>query len=165
MKRNLFFLNLLLISILLAGCATSNNLVNTDPIDFDANYLNQQIGLVAIKELSSFDTRNPITILLNYNTTNRIIFSENYDLRLFVFQYNEWTEISEIPMDRYPKGDIVLSPDDPSSYSQMVTFIPNIPDKEKKYHLRIYVFGELQTAGGETKTVSAFTDVLLTPLK
>ena len=68
-------------------------------------------------------------------------------------------------MDRYPKGDIVLSPDDPASYNRMITFIPSIPNKEKKYHLRIYVFGELQTVAGETKTVSAFTDVKLLPLK
>ncbi len=165
MKRKLFFLNLLLISTLLIGCSTNNSLAETHPIDFDANYLNQQIELIAIKELNSFNTRDAVTVLLNYNTTDRIIFPENYNLRLFVLQNNEWVEIFEVPVDVYPKGNIVLSPEDPSSYGRMVMFIPNTPNKEKKYHLRIYVFGELQTVGSETKTVSAFTDVKLIPLK
>lgn len=165
MKRKLLFLKLLLISTLLVGCSTNNNVPKTHPIDFDTSYLNQQIELIAIKELNSFDTRDAVTVLLNYNTTDRITFPEDYNLRLFLLQNNEWVEIFEVPMDIYPKGNIVLSPEDSSSYGHMVMFIPNIPDKEKKNYLRIYVFGELQTTIGETKPVSAFTDIKLVPLK
>jgi hypothetical protein len=158
MKREKFLLSTLLVFLLLVGCST-----NIPPIDFDENYLNQQIQLIAIKELNSFETTDAVTVLLNYNTTDKIIFPENYNLRLFVLQNNEWIEIFEVPMDIYPKGDIILSPEDPSSYNRMVTFIPSIADKEKKQHLRIYVFGELQIVAGETKTVSAYTDVMLAP--
>ena len=157
MKKS-FLLNTIIVLFFLASCSAQPS----PPIGFDQNYLNQQIELIQVNRLSSFDTQNPITILLNYNTENQIVFADNYNLRLFIQENNGWEEISEKTMQRFPEGDILLSTDDPSSYRRMVTFIPNLPDKKKAYSLRVYIFGNMEF-GKDTKTVAAFVDLQMSP--
>ena len=131
------------------------------PVDFDAAYMNRQIRLIVVRELSAFKTNSDVAVLLEYDTTNEIVFPNNYNLRLFIQQNGQWEETKEKPTIR-PGGQVVLSPNNPSSYGQIVWFWPQLDDPNKTYHMRVYVFGDMKTPEG-IKQVAAFADFVLTP--
>ena len=152
----------LFISLLLAACDTSGSSIGNSPIEFDGSFLNQQIRLVPLQELNSFKTSDSVGLQLLYDTENQIVFPSNYNLRLFIKQDGEWVEIQERPTQRYPGGEVTLTPDNPLSYGQIVTFFPKLEDPNKRYEMRIYVFGDMTTSDG-VKEVGAYTDITLRP--
>ena len=131
------------------------------PIQFESAYLNQQIRLAAPKHLSSYKTGDLVALLLLYNTKNQIVFPNNFNLRIFIRENDQWLEIKESPTERSPEN-IVLSPETPLSYGQMVAFFPALDDLTKTYQMRVYVFGDMTTVDG-VKRVGAFVDFVLTP--
>jgi len=160
MKKLLVSLSLSL-CFAITSCSMSNGSPEKPPFEFDAAYLNQQIKLIAIKNLSAFQTKYPVAVLLEYNSTNKIVLPSNYNLRIFIQQDGQWLEIKESPTMR-PKDPIVLSPSIPSSYGQSVVFFPSLDDLTKTYQMRVYVFGDMTTQEGIRK-VAAFVDFVLTP--
>lgn len=157
MKKLFFALSLL--CVVTFSCSTLSP--DKPPIDFDPTYLNQQIKLVVIKELSAFQARYPVTVLLQYNSSNEIVFPNNFNLRIFIRQNTQWIEIREKPSIR-PKDQIVLSENNPTSFQQIVMFSPALDDLTKTYYVRVYVFGDMKTSEG-SKQVGAFADFVLTP--
>lgn len=145
----------------MASCSMFHSKPESPPIDFDPNYINQQIRLGVVKELSEFRTNSPIALLLLYNTTNEITLPANYNLRIFIQQETQWVEIKEEPTIR-PMEPIILSPSIPSSYGQIITFLPQLDDLTKTYYMRVYVIGDMKTPEG-IKKVAAFADFTLTP--
>jgi hypothetical protein len=139
----------------------SNGSPEKPPVEFDPAYLNQQIKLIAIKNLSAFKTKYPVAVLLEYDSTNEIVLPSNYNLRIFIQQDEQWLEIKERPTTS-PKDPIVLSPSIPSSYGQIVAFLPALDDLTKTYQMRVYIFGDMTTQEGIRK-VAAFVDFVLTP--
>ena len=131
------------------------------PIPFDSAYLNQQIRLIAPQGLNSYKIGDLVGILLEYDTSNKIVFPNNYNLRLFTLIDNQWIEIWEKPTERLP-DKIVLSPETSSSYNQIIGFIPSINDRTKIYNIRLYIFGDMLTPDG-VKKVAGFVDFILTP--
>lgn len=144
-----------------SSCSAIPRTPDKPPIDFESAYLNRQIRLVVIKELSAFNTHDSVGVHLEYDTANRIVFPSDYNLRLFAQEDGKWTEIRELPTIR-PTGPVILSPSIPSSYAQIVAFWPQLDDVTKTYFMRAYVFGDMEASGG-TKRVAAFADFVLTP--
>ena len=148
------------LSLLLCFAITScNSGPDKPPIEFDPTYLNQQIKLIAIKEMSAFQTKYPVGVLLQSNSTNEIVFPINYNLRIFIQENGLWIEIKEKPTIR-PKDPIVMSPN--ALYRHIVMFSPDLDDLTKTYNMRVYVFGDMTTQES-TKQVAAFVDFVLTP--
>jgi hypothetical protein len=106
---------------MVTSCSILHRSPDKPPIDFDPNYLNQQIRLLVSKELSAFKTDSDVGLLLEYNTVNEIIFPNNYNLRIFVQQNDQWVEVKQRPTIR-PNGPVILSPNIPSSRGQIVAF-------------------------------------------
>lgn len=156
-----FLISLSLLYSLMTSCSTLKSIPNKPPVDFDAAFLNQQIRLVAMRELGSFRTGDDQAVLLEYNTTNKIVFPNDYNLRIFIQQNGQWIEIKEKPTIR-PEKQVILSPNIPTSYGHIVGFWPQLDDLTKMYNMRLYVFGEMETPDG-TKQVAAFVDFVLTP--
>jgi hypothetical protein len=152
----------LLLVIALTSCSLRGSPPEKLPIEFDQEYLNQQIKLFAIPGLSAYQPKYPVSLHLEYDTDNEVVFSSNYGLRLFIMQDGEWVEIQERPTHRSPGGEIKLSPGDPSSYGQIVTFGPQLDDLDRKYDMLVYVFGDMTTSDA-TKKVAAYTEFALTP--
>jgi len=153
-------ISLLFLALTIVSCSSQHNIV--PPIEFSEEYINKQIRLVPISQLSSFDTTSPVSIHLEYNTENKIIFPSNFNLRLFIKSNKKWIEIKEEPTTRYPGDNVIMSPDNQASYGQIVTFVPELEDQTKNYNMRVYVFGTMQTLDGD-KDVAAFVDIILTP--
>jgi hypothetical protein len=151
-----------LICAMLGSCNVLQANPSKAPIDFDPAYLNQQIKLVVVKELSAFNTTDDVAVLLGYYTTNEIVLPNNFNLRLFIEQNDQWVEIKEQPTIR-PKEPVILSPKIPSSYGQIVAFWPQLPDRTKRYSVRLYVFGDMTTPEGQKHRVAAFCDFVLRP--
>jgi hypothetical protein len=152
----------LLVSLSFLLCFTITSCSpNKPPIEFDSAYLNKQIRLIALKELSAFKTNEDVAVHLEYNTENKIVFPNNYNLRIFIQEQDKWIEIKEKPTVR-PENQVVLSPEIPTSYGQIVGFWPQLDDLTKTYRVRVYVFGDMTTSEG-TKQVAAFVDFVLTP--
>ncbi len=150
-----------LLCSLITSCSVIYRRPDKPPIDFDSAYMNHQIRLIVIKELSAFKTNSDVAVQLEYDTTNEIVFPSNYNLRLFIQQDGEWVEIREKPTIRV--GDpVILSPNIPSLYGQIVGFWPQLDDLTKTYYMRVYVFGDMKTPE-DTKKVAAFADFILTP--
>ena len=158
MKR-LFVCLLGLTFFLITSCSMINSGPDKPPIAFDPAYLNQQIRLIPLKEMSAFKTEYPVAVLLQYTSTNEIVFPNNFNLRIFIQQNDQWLEIKEQPTTR-PKDPIILSRQALSR--QIVMFSPELDDLTKTYHMRVYVFGDMKTQEG-TKQVAAFVNFVLTP--
>jgi len=159
MKISHAYLTLLLFVV--TSCSIVHQIPTKPPIDLDPSYLNRQIRLLIVKEFGPLRTNTDVAILLQYYTTNRIVFPSDYNLRIFIEQEGKRVEIAEKPAIR-PKDPIVLSPDNPSSYGHIVGFWPQYPDPNKTYYLRVYVFGDMTTPDG-IKKVAAFVDFVVTP--
>lgn len=155
------FITIILLCSLAASCSVNSQSPETPPIDFDSAYLNQQIKLTVVNELSAFRTDSVVALLLEYNTTNEIVFPSNYNLRLFIQQDGEWVEVKEKPTIR-PDEPVVLSPNIPTSYGHIVAFWPQLDNLERKYDMRAYLFGDMKTAEGIQK-VATFADFILRP--
>ena len=150
---------IMLVSFILISC--SSNSPEIPPIKLDEVYVNKQIKLIAAQELNDFKTKDSVGLILEYNSENKILFPPNYNLRIFIKEDGKWLEIKEKPTIR-PENDVVLSPDVPISYGQIVSFFPQIPDITKKYTMRAYVFGNMTTKEG-TVQVGSFVDFILIP--
>jgi hypothetical protein len=160
-NKSLLFLLGLSLFLVMSACTVQSAKI-APPVEFNDEYLNQQIRLVPLEHLSTLKTSDPIALYLQYNSENTITFASNYSLRIFIKQGNQWNEIQERPTERFPGTDIVLSPNDAASYSNIVTFFPDLDDLNKKYNMRVYVFGDMAT-NGEMIEVASFVDILLTP--
>ncbi len=159
-KKRLVALSLL--CFVLVSCSAIDSSATKPPISFDPAYLNQQISLIVVKELSAFRTNQDVALHLEYNTENEIVFPSNYNLRIFVQQGGQWVEVKEKPTIR-PSGEVVLSPKIPSSYGQIVAFRPQLADLTKTYYMRVCVFGEMTSPEGKKREVAAFANFVLTP--
>ena len=161
MKRKFVLINLLL-GLSMVACSVSESAGTKPPINFPSAYLNQQIELLVIPQWNTFKTTDSVGLKLLYKSENQITLPRNYNLRLFVQQTGGWIEIKEMPTERYPSGDIILSLTMIPSSDDIVTFIPMLPDVTKRYELGVYVFGDMATTDG-IKKVGAYVTVVLNP--
>jgi hypothetical protein len=155
-----FCIILSMLCILITSCSTIHHSPDKPPIDFDSNYLNQQIRLLVVPQLGAFKTNSDMALLLEYDTVNEIVFPSNFNLRIFVQQANQWIETKEKPTIR-PTDPVILSPKS-SSQGSIVAFWPQLDNLTKTYYMRVYVFGDMKTSDG-SKQVAAFADFVLTP--
>jgi hypothetical protein len=159
MRKALIVMSLL--CSVVTSCSVNSQSPDKPPIDFDAAYMNHQIRLVVVNELSAFKTDSDVALLLEYHTTNKIVFPSDYNLKLFIQQDDEWVVVKEKPTIR-PDAPVVLSPNIPSSYGHIVGFWPQLDDLNKTYRMRAYVFGDMETKEG-IHQVATFADFILTP--
>jgi hypothetical protein len=131
---------LLLFNMILISCVTQN----TDPIPVESVFLNEQIKLRAASYLNTFKTGDAVYLELKYNTNRKIVFPNNYNLRIFYKLDNEWAELKEKPTQRYPEGEIVFSPTVYMPATEVVPVLPDLPSRLKEYDLRIYVMGHME---------------------
>jgi hypothetical protein len=128
------------------------------PIEFDEDFLNQQITLKAPGFANTFSSGEDIYIEITNNSSTDVVFPNDYNIRIFSFSDNKWGEISEVSTMRLPEGNLTLSPNNNSLTIHNTFVAPNLLDLNRQYKLRIYVFGNI-----DTTQVSAFTDVVLHP--
>ena len=145
--------------VLISSCTPSET---NSPIPTDEEYVNRQILIRAPDYANKFDTRDFIMLELKYNTTNEIVFPNNYGLKIFEKTADGWVEIKEQPTERVPPGDIIFSPLKEMPAVPVVMVFPDLPDLGQKYSLRIYVIGQM-SSNGQTIEVVAFTDIVLNP--
>lgn len=146
--------------LLLISCARLNDKM-PPPLEFQDDYLNNQVILHAFPQLNSFKTTDILVLSLTFRTDTDIVFPNNYNLRLFVRDKESWKEINEKPMVRLPEGEFIFSP--VTSNQMSVIYVdPNIENTEQKYLLRIYVSGKM-IENGISKTVASYLDIELRP--
>lgn len=160
MKKS--FVTFCLLACLLVGsCAFLDTETDNLPIEFELSNMNQQIKLFAIEEMNTFRIDYPVRLFLAYNaqmSDAEIVFAPNFNLRIFIQKNGKWVEIKEKPVVRADEN-VFLSP---ASNKQLVTFFPDLPDVAQTYSMRVYVFGDMDSADG-TKQVAAFVDFVLAP--
>jgi hypothetical protein len=159
-KKMITLISAVLLGIVLIPSCTVANVNN--PIKIEKEYVNQQILIRAPAYVNKFNTRDVVVLELKYNSTNEIVFSNDYGLRIFEKTADGWTEVKEMPTETFPPDDIILSPSKEMPAVQSVMFFPDLPDFGRKYSLRIYVIG-LMSSNGEEIEVAAFTDIELHP--
>jgi hypothetical protein len=153
-----FLLSVTLILIFFSGCSAAPP---PPPLNFKDDALNNQIMLSALPEHNSFQTGQTLFINIAFNTQNQIVFPNNYNLRLFIEDGEEWREIQEQPRIRLPEGDFVFSPLTSHRFPGFYVK-PILPDLRSKYKLRIYISGEMESDNG-AETVASFIDISLRP--
>jgi len=146
-------------TLILTACTSSEKKA---PLSFENKYLNQQIQIKALNFGNTFTTTDSLSLELEYKSNNEIVFPNNYGLRIFEKTKDGWQEIKEMPTQRIPSGNIVLSPDVDISAVDIVSLFPDLTNSNEKTTLCIYVIGQM-TENGETKSVAAFTTVVLHP--
>ena len=159
MKLTSVLSSLCLLGSILGACSTKESY---PPIEIDKNYLNQQIPLEAPNFSNTFRTADAISIEIRNITAHEVVFPNNYNIKIFSYSDNEWVEIPETPTARLPDGDFVLAPNSNMLTIETTFVLPDLPDLNRQYNLRIYVFGDMK-ANGESMEVAAFTDVTLRP--
>ncbi len=155
-KKSPLLVILILVAIFLSSCTTL-----PPPLSFDETYLNNQVILHALKQENTFRTKDTLLIRMTFNTKTDIVFPNNYNLRLFIEENDEWHEIYEQPRTRLPEGNFVFSPFTSHQFPGFYV-APALPDFDKKHLVRIYISGEMENEKN-TKTVTSFIDVLLFP--
>ena len=147
------------LTVILTACSSSEN---SAPLSLDSKYVNQQIQIKVLNFGNTFTTTDSLSLKIEYNSRNEIVFPNNYGLRIFEKTRDGWQEIKEMPTQRIPSGNIVLSPDVDISAVDIVSLFPDLTNINKNTKLCIYVIGQM-TENGETKSVAAFTTVVLHP--
>jgi hypothetical protein len=109
---------------------------------------------------NTFETVNPVVLLIQSSSNNKIVFPNNFNVRIFQKEDDYWTEIKEKATDRLPKDDIVFSPE--TEFRKIFAVFPDLGDYTHNVQLRIYVIGDMQSEQGTIK-VAAYTDVTLHP--
>ena len=148
-----------IIAIFLFGC---NSGITKDPIITDANFTNQQIKIYTFDYNNSYKTSDIIYTEIWDMSGKPITFPNNYNIRIFEKTEVGWVEIFEKPTTRLPQGDFIIDPVNSDSCIDSVAIYPDLPDDNRKYDLRIYVFGEMSQKN-EASQVAAYVDVFLTP--
>jgi len=146
-------------SLSTSSCADSKL---NDPIQIADEYVNRQILIRAPAYANKFSTKDVVILELKYNSTNEIVFPNNYGVRIFEETSNGWIEIKEKATDRVPPDDIVLSPMKEMPAVQVVMLFPDLPNLGRKYALRIYVIGQMNSNGKKIE-IAAFVDIVLQP--
>jgi hypothetical protein len=131
------------------------------PIDFDESFLNKQIRLRTGEPIWPLKTTDSLALLLEANAPDKIIFPNDFNLRIFYQEGEKWVELPERPVTRL-YDLVVMTPEEPASLYQIVDFWPEYPDVEATYYMRVYVFGDMSTPEG-VKEVAAFIDFVVTP--
>ena len=147
------------IQLFLVGCKAKDI---PSPIKISDGFVNQQVKVRVADYSNTFKNTDPISLELMYDSNNVIVFPNNYNLKIFELNNDQWVEIQEKPTDRYPADDIVLAPDKMLPAVQVIVLFPEINDTSKSHVLRIYVIGEMQTDSGNQE-VAAYTDIKLSP--
>jgi len=112
------------------------------------------------QSLSTHSMQKIQYIELRLHSSNEIAFPNDYNLKIFERINGVWIEIPEIPATRFPTGDVVLSP---TTKLRESTFVdPDLKDHTRRYQLRIYVIGDMNTEEG-IKNVAAYVDIELHP--
>jgi len=146
--------------LLLISCARLNDKM-PPPLEFEDDYLNNQVILHALAQDNTFKTTDILILRLTFRTDTDIVFPNDYNLHLFIRDKESWKEINEKPIVRLPEGEFIFSPD--TSHQMPVIFVePNIENTEQKYLLRIYVSGKM-IENGISKTVASYLDIELRP--
>jgi len=153
--KNKFWL--IVFQFLLFSCT---NLNPEPPVHVENGFVNEQIKLVAPSEYNSFKTSDAVIFEVEYYSNNEVVVPNNYNVRIFKQSDNVWTELSEMPILRYPEGDIFFSPE--KNGLQNFAVEPKLDDYAQNYDLRFYIFGNMKTNDG-VKQVSAYVDVKLHP--
>jgi hypothetical protein len=128
----------------------------------DDTHTNREILLRAPQFANTFRTRDAITLELRYNSDEVIVFQNNYDLRVFSQENGKWREIGEEPTQRFPSGEIVLTPTGAMPAVFDVILWAAVEDYDKPYALRIYVLGSMRSEES-SEPVAAYVDVNLHP--
>lgn len=145
--------------LFIASCKTKEI---PSPVNIENEFVNQQIKIRFDNYSNTFKTSDPISLELKYNSSNVIVFPNNYNLKIFEFSNDNWLEIQEKPTVRLPGGDVVFDPNIMLPAVEMIFVSPHIKDLSQSHKLRIYVIGEMQTGNGN-QNVAAYVDVLLKP--
>ena len=148
------------VSVLLCSCTSPS----IEPLEIDEKNNNTYITLQPMEELNKFYPNDVLYFQLSYNTINQIRFPNNYNIRLFYLDNSMWVEINEIPTRRHPLGDVVFSQNTYIPFPYVISLIPDLPDKTKKYQLFVYVSG-LMSSNASKQEVYASTTVLISPKK
>jgi len=159
-KQTIALISVVLFGSLLLSSCIAPELGN--PIQIAEEYVNQQILIRAPAYANKFSTRDVVILELKYNSPNEIVFPNNYGLRIFEKTTDGWVEVKEKLTDRIPPGDIILSPTKELPVVQVVMLFPDLPDLGRKYSLRIYVVGQMNSNGKEIE-IAAFVDIVLQP--
>jgi len=153
------FIILFISSGLVLSCSSKQE--NT-PLDFNKKFLNSQITLSAPKIYNTFHTGDDIGLEIISHINSKVVFPNNYNVKIFSLANNVWVEIFEIPTVRLPEGDFEIVPSGGARSGTIFSVSPNLPDYNKRYQLRIYIFGKA-TMDNKDITLGAFTDVILQP--
>ena len=159
MRISKIFFWILLLIFLLTACSKN---IDTNPIQTPLEYTNQQIMLRTFDYNNSYKTSDAIFADI-WNYSGKLIsFPNNYNIRIFERTKTGWEEISEKPVTRLPPGDFTFNPNDSSSSIVTIVIIPDLPDLNRKYDLRIYITGYM-IENNESVVVTAYTDINLKP--
>jgi hypothetical protein len=159
MKKRHFVACSLLIAIFLFGCKSGTA---NDPIKTDLDFTNQQIKLFTFDYDNSYTTSDIIVTEIWDVSGNLITFPNDYNIRIFEKSNKGWIEIFEKPTTRLPQGDFTIDPVNEDMCSLTVAIYPDLPEVDRKYYLRIFVFGKM-SQDGEENDVAAYVDVVLRP--
>jgi hypothetical protein len=157
MKIKLYYLVFLVLA--LTSCSSWKI---GDPISTDPAYTNKQITLLSSDFNNSFKTFDILSVEIWNKSGKQIIFPNNYNFRIFEKTKKGWVEITEEPVTRLPAGDVIFTPTGENFNMGIVDVFPDLPNLNRKYDLRIYVFGQM-IENNEEVEVAAFTDVTLKP--
>jgi len=83
---------LIIFQFLLFSCTSLNP---EPPVDVENGFVNEQINLFAPSEYNSFKTSDGVIFEVEYHSNNEIIFPNDYNVRIFKWLDNSWTELGK----------------------------------------------------------------------
>lgn len=150
---------IIVFAFLLTACLSDEK---NEPLVFDEDFLNQQISIKAPEFFNTYKTTDAISFEIRNNSPYEIIFPNDYNIMIFSWENNQWKEIYEIPPTRLPEGNFTLSPKINSAVGKNIFVLPDLPNHNQEYDLRVYIFGEAKK-DGEIIVVGAYTNITLHP--
>ena len=161
--RFVSFVSFLLIVIQI-GCSLDKDNKVIPNLDLSRSNINSEIGIFAPVELNTYRFSEPVTILIKNIGKTPILFSNDFNICLFIKDSDNWVEIRSVKTI-YLDGDILIHPtkNDPLKYG--TTMIePILEEYSNPVKIRIAIIGYKFINRVKTdQLVAAYTDIWLFP--
>jgi hypothetical protein len=152
---------LAIIMLMLASCAGRTNAASKPlpGIDISADRVNTYIKLFDAPELQNSHKNGELLSFQIINLSSEtIVFSENYGIKLFTNKDGNWVEISN---NSYNAGDTFYLPTrDSYPLGDLIDTAPYVVDLASPTTVRVIIVGHREN---DNEQVGAYIDVTITP--
>ena len=163
-KSNSLIITLLFCVIFQVGCRVDSDYKLIPSLNISRKDINSDVTIYAPFGWNSNLIGEPVSIMVENNGKDPIVFSNDYGIEVFLQEENNWQEL-DLVKTKYIEGDVYLrSAENNPLYFGSTMVDPILEDQSHQVKIRIVIIGHRYINEKITdQLVAAYTDIWLFP--